>query len=770
MIDPAWDEGLVALGRFAWDDSHALLRSALARDAEPRPEHLEGLALASWWLSDIETSIAARERAFVAFSAAGDGEGAARMALGLAEDYAASSKNSVARAWMGRAEQILAERPDDIATGYLERARARNALETERDPERALRHAEEARRIGIERGDRNLEMLARHDRGQILVASGRVTEGIREMEQVMIAAGAGELDALTTGRVYCNMIATCLDTADFGTAAEWSEEAERWCDAVSNTGGYPGMCRVRRSEVNRRRGLLDAAALGAERAVIELRSFVPLAAAAHAEIGNVHLQRGDLEAAEREFLTAHSMGSEPMPGLAMLRLAQGRGDQAASLLRAALEARANVVLERVRLLPAAAEVFLSVGDVDGSEAAAADLTAIAQDYGSKALAASAAFARARVLAVREDHRTAAVQFREAVAAWTEVGLPLDAARARAGLGKSLQALGELAAGDLEVTAAAKEFARLGARLELSALGGESSAGPHLPDQADRARELLSQLDAVALGRYLIVGGYARFAPEDRHRLADARQRIVAGLMTTTGNRENHLVWAPPGSGKSYFVEQVAAALPEVRYVELNLARLDEGDFRASLDQALAGSGATLVFVDEIDAKPDAAWPYELLLPCLDINTRGDGRVVFVMAGSGGSSLEEFMAGIAARAKGTDLLSRIPEENHVVVGSLGVGDQMLVALTQVTRSAGRSGRVVRSIEKGALFYISVTPYLGNARQLTEFVSRAVGRMPAGEDRIKYDHLFAPGDPENKAFWQRLQEKAPALIGSYVDVTS
>jgi hypothetical protein len=42
------------------------------------------------------------------------------------------------------------------------------------------------------------------------------------------------------------------------------------------------------------------------------------------------------------------------------------------------------------------------------------------------------------------------------------------------------------------------------------------------------------------------------------------------------------------------------------------------------------------------------------------------------------------------------------------------------------------------------------------------------MPAGEDRIKYDHLFSAGDPENKAFWLKAVSIAVDLENRFVAV--
>ena len=43
------------------------------------------------------------------------------------------------------------------------------------------------------------------------------------------------------------------------------------------------------------------------------------------------------------------------------------------------------------------------------------------------------------------------------------------------------------------------------------------------------------------------------------------------------------------------------------------------------------------------------------------------------------------------------------------------------------------------------------------------------MPAGEDRIKYDHLFSAGDPENKAFWAEVVSAAGDFENRFVAVT-
>ena len=67
---------------------------------------------------------------------------------------------------------------------------------------------------------------------------------------------------------------------------------------------------------------------------------------------------------------------------------------------------------------------------------------------------------------------------------------------------------------------------------------------------------------------------------------------------------------------------------------------------------------------------------------------------------------------------------------------------------------------------ALLYILLNPNLSSARQLSEFAVRCVERMQPRDDRIKYDNLFDPGNPENKEFWVKAHGIASGLVNSFV----
>jgi ATPase family associated with various cellular activities (AAA) len=284
-----------------------------------------------------------------------------------------------------------------------------------------------------------------------------------------------------------------------------------------------------------------------------------------------------------------------------------------------------------------------------------------------------------------------------------------------------------------------------------------------------ALSLIEGLDAVRMGAFSVVGRYMRFDDNVRHALKDARQKILMGLEHPGRKRNNHLIWAAPGSGKTYFVEQVASSLPDTAYREINLARCEEAEFRAALQEVeLATNERALCLIDECDARPGDVWPYEVLLPYLDGALDRAPPLVFVFAGSSGSSIDQMKQQMASRPKGADLLSRIPTTNEYCIERMSTGDRVLVAITHVRTAARENGVGLDAAEKMALYYLAIEPRLANARQLREFAVRAVERLLPGEDRLKYDHLFGPGEPENKAFWMQWRPYHRVLVNRFVAI--
>ncbi|MDQ3669912.1 MAG: hypothetical protein M3377_06485, partial [Actinomycetota bacterium] len=429
----------------------------------------------------------------------GNARRAAIVAIALVKDYYAKGSPSIGSGWVSRAERLLADEPECLEHGWLERLRGVLAHEGAGDYEKALEHVRRALALGAKFGDRELQAVALHDQGRALVASGRVAEGMALIDEATVAAVSGELRPYDTGVIYCNTIAACKELADYRRAGDWTEAAKRWCERQS-IAGFPGMCRVYRASIMLVQGAWPEAEVEARRACDELQEFnLSYAAEAFYELGEIRLRAGDLSAAEKAFKQAHELGRDPQPGLALLRLAEGKTQSACSCIDRAL-ADESRDLYRAPLLPANVEIAVASGDLEKARSATEELEAIAEKFGSDALRATAGTARARVALSEGDAGAAVRTSREALRRWQSIDAPYETAETRMLLASAYVADGDADSAVLELEAARAAFERLGAvistrhaREQLRDLGIETLGGR---DGRTRARRTFMFTDVV----------------------------------------------------------------------------------------------------------------------------------------------------------------------------------------------------------------------------------------------------------------------------------
>ena len=418
-----------AFARHAWREAYETLSTAQAR-GPLAVEDVERLAESAWWIGRIDDCIAARAHAFAIYMDREQPRAAAAVAVRLAEDFFRRQAKSLGNGWLKRAERLLEDVPECPEQVALLRLHALLALDSEGDVEKALSLARRTSDLATRFHDRDMQALAMHDIGRMLVSKGELAQGMALIDEAMAAAVGGELGPEVTGRIYCNMLGTCEKLADYQRAGEWSEEAERWCRDHTES-AFPGICRVHRAELKRLRGSWRDAEAECLRAAQELQGSYHIAAGeAFYEIGEIRLRMGDLTRAEEVFHLAHELGREPVPGLALLRLAEGKIDAARGLLDRAVADRPAGSLDRARLLAAAVQVAIAGGDLDAARAATLELEGIATAYGSTALRASAAQARGAVQLAAGAGAAAVPELRRACRLWQEVQLPYETASAR----------------------------------------------------------------------------------------------------------------------------------------------------------------------------------------------------------------------------------------------------------------------------------------------------------------------------------------------------
>jgi class 3 adenylate cyclase len=456
------EEARSAVDGRSWAKGYELLTSLRAQQPLG-PEDLERLARAAYWTGDADGSIWAREEAYAAYSERGDDERAALCALTLRREHLSKLRDSVADAWLSRAERLLKERPDSTASGYLAIAHADDARARGHFAQ-AFSLIDRAERIAADPEDRELRTWATMRRGMFLIDEGRIRAGWPLIEQVAASAAGGELGFYTTGAVLANVVTVCRDLGDYRRGIEWADAAMRWCER-QHLIGFPGICRLHRAEILRMLGALSEALDEATAAVEELTGFSPVhAGAAQHELGEIRLRLGDLDAADEAFRRAHDQGEDPQPGLALLRLAQGRLDAASSSIRLSLEPAASDRFTRAQLLQSYAEIAVEDCDAPSARLAAGELADIADRVGSPAIRAASEWANGIVAALTGDHAEASRRLGRARDGWSDIGAPFEEAKAATALAESLLASGDRAAAAAELESAHTTFERIGAQL------------------------------------------------------------------------------------------------------------------------------------------------------------------------------------------------------------------------------------------------------------------------------------------------------------------
>jgi class 3 adenylate cyclase len=321
-----------------------------------------------------------------------------------------------------------------------------------------------------------------------LLSKGDVEEGMALADEAALVAISGELEPQEAGSVFCATIEACASIGDVARASEWTEAQDRWCKR-EGINGFPGMCRLFRSDVKRLHGAWPEAEAEARLASVELRGFIPAAAGlALYQVGEIKLRRGDLPAAEEALLQAHGLGQDTEPALSLLRLAQGKVAAAAeSIRRAATEpgrsswrAPTDSAVYRLSLLPAEVEILLAAGDLAGAAAARDELSSLADKFATPAAKAAAATANGAMALAEGNAAAAGERMREAIDHWTRMDAPYEVARSRMILAQAYVAADQPDRAAIEARTARDAYERLGASLDLrkaDALLGELATAP-----------------------------------------------------------------------------------------------------------------------------------------------------------------------------------------------------------------------------------------------------------------------------------------------------
>ena len=454
----------------SWADAH---RQFIAADAaEPLDlDDLEKVALAAYLCGHDDESTQAWTRAHHEAARRNDPERAARNAVHIGAGLLFRGEAAPAMGWFARAGRVL-----EGSGESAERARVRtwNAFVQMWGGATEKAHADFTESVadGQRFDDPDLLNLSRLGQGMCLIMQGEGPSGMALLDEVMVSVTSGDMSPMYAGITYCSVIGGCSEVFDLRRAREWTVALTRWCDAQPDLVPFRGNCLVHRCELMQLEGAWPDAIVAAQQACDVMTGTVTWDAlgSAYYQLGELQRLRGDFAEAEESYRKANESGRPPEPGIALLRLAQGRTDAAAAVLRRALD-EAQDPPARARILPAYVETMIATGDPGSARDGADELGQIAEAMKAPYLRAVAASALGAVLLADDDAPSALRSLRNAVSGWRELDAPYETARVRVLVGLACSALNDHETSTSELDGARRVFEQLGATPDLDRLDG-----------------------------------------------------------------------------------------------------------------------------------------------------------------------------------------------------------------------------------------------------------------------------------------------------------
>jgi DNA-binding CsgD family transcriptional regulator len=491
---------------------------------------------------DYAGALVLREQAYAALRADGDTRAAARLAAyQIAFDHVALFGNAaVSRGWLERGIHLAEQSGDCVEVGWVALARALHAA----DAEERDRWIAVASRAADTFHDDDLYFDALAYRGLTLVEVGRVTDGMRDLDEAAAAAYAGEVRSpVVAGEIYCKLMVACETVLDVPRAEEWHlvfEELDHQLDVAWAS----AICRMHVGTVWTAAGRWNEAEQELTRS-LELYdvTYRALRPAACARLAELRVRQGRFDEAELLLASSRndSFAIRPAARVAWVQAVSDTERSAAVATLAEALARHDGELAMVPNLAALAELQLACGQAEAAARSAARLAEVAAGDVGEALTGYARLAEGLVAAAEvepEAHRV----LRAAVRLFAAARLPWEQARAQVTLARTL-AESDPGAALAGARQAAETFAWLGASADydracvvLRSLGSR-------PYRVPRAEGPLTGREHEVLR--LIAGGLSN--PEIAQRLFLSRKTVahhVSNVLAKLGvrNRAEAAAW------------------------------------------------------------------------------------------------------------------------------------------------------------------------------------------------------------------------------------
>jgi DNA-binding CsgD family transcriptional regulator len=468
------------------------------------PEAFFGMASALFWLGDIAGTIANCEQAYAGFRRRGDlmfAAGAALSLVGYNKGYLGNT--AAARGWLSRAARIITSDVPELRGELL----GATAYVTD-DPVQSEALARQAAEIGRATGNADLELMALHAVGQALVQQGRTEEGMSLLDEAMAGVIGGEGgDPLTVAQMSCMTMVVCGSCFDLERATQWVQSLERFIDRY----GCPFLyaeCRTHYGRVLFENGDWGAAEAFLIDAIAMSRGVFPAPHAfASGTLAELRLAQGRLEDAAT-VLRGVEGREEAAAAVASLHLKRGQPSAAAVVLRRRLAATSPDRLDVAAVIELLGEAEIALLDSGAAIERGRALVALGAVNNCQLIVAHGERLLGHALA-STDPTAARMHLETALAAFIQAGIPYRTAQTRLLLAQVLKH------SDREVA------------------GAEARAALSVFEDLDASRDA----DAAAALMRDLGGKAARTGPKNVGRLTKREQEVLGLLGEGLSNPE-----------------------------------------------------------------------------------------------------------------------------------------------------------------------------------------------------------------------------------------
>ncbi len=312
--------------------------------------------------------------------------------------------------------------------------------------------ADAAYKFGRDHGYIEIESLGLMYRGFFQLSLGDTDNGVADQDHAAALGLSQNIDPLTGGNLYCNILWACRTFGDWARANQWTLGYQQFCSKGRME--FAGSCQLHRAEVLGVRGTLVDAIEHIGDALSKLPGDAPWAVGdAYRVLGDIRSAMGDDDAALAAYERSYALGWDPQPGHAMLLLERGELESAYLAIERSLIGETWWTLQRQGiLLGHLAVVAARSGKHERARAIIEDLTGQAHRWPMASIRALTNEASG-FLAYESDPKKALDYFHLSRQLWTSVDSHINATRVRLQLAELQLRLGDKTGAVHEIRAA-----------------------------------------------------------------------------------------------------------------------------------------------------------------------------------------------------------------------------------------------------------------------------------------------------------------------------